>query len=152
MSKLTKKERAFCMSYLETGSVADAERYSGVRNGSKLLCREDICAEIKRLSDIQRKNLSALANAGLKRLAMGSIADAVSLIYMENPNVEELRNMDLFMISEIRRKDNSTEIKFFDRFKALGKLSEAENEGAVSIPFYDALEAGAAKLDKLNGD
>ncbi len=40
-------------------------------------------------------------------------------IYMDNPDVEQLREMNLFNISEIRRKDNATEIKFFDRFKAL---------------------------------
>lgn len=152
MSKLTKKERAFCVNYLDSGSVEDAERLSGVTNGSELLCKEEISAEIKRLGDIQRKNLTALANAGLKKLAMGSIADAVSLIYMDNPDIDKLRNMDLFMISEIRRKDNSTEIKFFDRFKALGQLVEEESESNTVIPFYDALEAGAKKLDTQNGD
>lgn len=140
------------MNYLETCSVNEAEKKSGIKNGKELLSKDEICSEIIRLGEAQRKNLAALANAGLKKLALGSIADAVSLIYMDNPDVEQLREMNLFNISEIRRKDNATEIKFFDRFKALERLTEAENNNTASIPFYEALEAGAEKLDSINGD
>ena len=152
MSKLTKKERAFCMNYLDSGSVEYAESKSGVKDGSSLLCDEKICAEIKRISDLQRKNLTALANAGLKKLAMGNIADAVSLIYMDTPSAEELRNMDLFMISEIRRKDNATEIKFFDRYKALNRLVDEDSAATQSVPLFEALEAGAEKLGSNDED
>lgn len=140
------------MNYLDYGSVDEAEKRSGVKNGNELLCREDISEEIKRLGEIQRKNLSSLAKAGLKKLAMDSIADAVSLIYMDNPTIEQLREMDLFMISEIRRKDNATEIKFFDRFKALDSLVKEENDRDSSLSFFDALEAGAEKLGRRDGD
>lgn len=140
------------MNYLDYGSVDEAEKRSGVKNGNELLCREDISEEIKRLGEIQRKNLSSLAKAGLKKLAMDSIADAVSLIYMDNPTIEQLREMDLFMISEIRRKDKATEIKFFDRFKALDSLVKEENDRDSSLSFFDALEAGAEKLGRRDGD
>jgi hypothetical protein len=83
---------------------------------------------------------------------MGNIADAVSLIYMDNPSAEELRNMDLFMISEIRRKDNATEIKFFDRYKALNRLVDEDSAATQSVPLFEALEAGAEKLGSNDED
>ncbi len=57
--------------------------------------------------------------------------------------------MDLFNISEIKRKKNGDiEIKFFDRLKALEKLtdisdlSSGENESSI----FHAIEKGAAAL------
>lgn len=144
MTGLTKKEKAFCVGFLDTGSVTEAEKYAGLKKGgNELICRKDICDEIQRLSAVQSKSLSQVARAGLKRLAMGSIADAVSLIYMDSPDRERLKDMDLFMISEIRRKDNATEIKFFDRFKALNELADTCESREDAAPFYDALIKGA---------
>ena len=85
---------------------------------------------------------------GYQRLAFGSISDAVSLLFMQNPTQEELRAMDLFSVSEIKRpKDGTMEIKFFDRLKALEKLSAGiENEGGAT-PIYDAIMKGAQALN-----
>lgn len=153
MKKLNKKEKAFCKSYLDTGSIFEAERLSGVKDGSKIICKDTVVEEIERLSKLQTKSLNQLAKSGLKKLAMGGISDAVSLIYMDKPDKEVLKNMDLFMISEIRRnKDNCMEIKFFDRFKALDKLIENCDTEENSVPFYDALIKGAMSLERNNNE
>ncbi len=67
---------------------------------------------------------------------------------MENPPSEQLKDMDLFSVSEIKKpKDGAMEIKFFDRLKALEKfeilsLSNSEDKN----PLYEALNKGAEKL------
>lgn len=148
MKKLTKKEKAFCKSFIDTGSIVDAEKASGTKDGSELFGNSEVIQEIERLSKLQCQGLNVIAKAGLKRLALGSISDAVSLIYMDKPDREKLRDMDLFMISEIRRqKDGHMEIKFFDRFKALDKLIQNSETADTSVPFYDALMMGARSIE-----
>ena len=86
-----------------------------------------------------------MAVIGYRRLAFGSTSDAASLMFEENPSRETLENMDLFLVSEIKRpKDGAMEIKFFDRVKALEKLEtlSMEREGAGSL--YDAIGSVAA--------
>ncbi len=155
MKKLTKKEKAFCRGFLERGSIAEAESFAGMsKGGSELICRDDILEEIERLSQLQNKSLKQLARSGLKRLAMGNIADAVSLISMKDYDSETLKNMDLFMVSEIKRSEKGQiEIKFFDRFKALEKLNDDCESPENTTPFYDALMMGAETLNSdANGN
>lgn len=150
---LSSKEKEFCRLYL---SLADSEKaaekagFTGdfAKAGNVLLSRKDISEEIERLCALQRKSMAKMAAVGYQRLAFGSIADAVSLLYMESPSPDMLRKMDLFSVSEIKRpKDGSMEIKFFDRMKALDKLSEGENgDGAVS--FYEAICRSARVLSE----
>ena len=140
MKKLTKKEKAFCVGFINSGDIAEAQAYAGVTDGGALLCREEIRDELKRLSRVYNESVAYTASAGLKKLAIGDISDAVRLLYEDNPDSETLRNMDFFMISEIRRKENSVEIKFYDRIKALSQLGEntaTESEGSI----YEALMA-----------
>ena len=63
---------------------------------------------------------------GFRRLAFGDIQDAVALLFESEENIlSSLPRLDLFNISEIKRqKGGGMEIKFFDRLKALDKLSE----------------------------
>lgn len=68
-------------------------------------------------------------------------------LYMENPSREQLEHMDLFLVSEIKRpKDGSMEIKFFDRLKALEKLTDDSEKEDRATPFYDAIAKGAEAL------
>ncbi|MCR4924724.1 MAG: hypothetical protein K5917_00385 [Clostridiales bacterium] len=81
--------------------------------------------------------------SGFEQLAFGQITDAIRLIYSDNaPSIEEIENMDLLNISEIKRaKGGGMEIKFFDRLKALEKmqsLNEEESDNS-SNSFYEAL-------------
>lgn len=154
MAGLTKKEKTFCVEFVCSGDISQAESASDLSGrGKALLCRKDICDELKRLSNIQSKSLEIIARAGLTRLATGKVSDAVRLIFLENPSGEKIDSLDLFNISEIRRKGEQTEIKFFDRFKALEKLLEGSQNEESSMPFYDALIKCADSLaDDNNGD
>ena len=152
MKRLTKKEKAFCVGFINSGDIAEAEAYSGVNNGKALLCRAEIRDELKRLSKVYNESVAYTAGAGLKKLAMGSASDAVRLLYEDSPSAETLANMNLFMVSEIRRKENCVEIKFFDRLKALAQLGESAEQSSSGAGLYDALMAGAMSLDKENGD
>lgn len=149
---LTKREKEFCRQYSECGNSRLAAEAAGFKNdslkkGNELLSREDIASEIARLCLLKKQTAASLACTGYARLAFGSIADAVSLLYMENPSVKELEQMNLFSVAEIKRpKDGSMEIKFFDRFKALEKLCEDSSEEKGASPVIEALCAGAAAL------
>ena len=149
---LTAKEKTFCNCFVSCGSADEAAYTAGFvrnpkRSGEELLCREDIADEIKRLGKCRTSSLSEIATVGYRRLAFGKISDAVSLLYMENPSREQLEHMDLFLVSEIKRpKDGSMEIKFFDRLKALEKLTDDSEKEDRAIPFYDAIAKGAEAL------
>jgi len=116
------------------------------QTGQQLLMREDVIAKVKKYRDTRLNDLRFMALLGYERLAFGSIADCVQLLYKENPTLQELESMDLFLISEIKRpKDGAMEIKFFDRLKALEKLCEAQQSSQEnSMPFYKALENSAS--------
>lgn len=145
MAKLTKKEKAFCVGFINSGDIAEAQAYSGVSDGGALLCREEIRDELKRLSRVYNESVAYTASAGLKKLAMGDISDAVRLLYEDNPDIETLRTMNLFLISEIRKKEGAVEIKFFDRIKALSQLVEsspAESGGSIYEAIIASTKAG----------
>ena len=143
---LTAKEKTFCNCFVSCGSADEAAYNAGfVRNPKR--SGEDIADEIKRLGKCRTSSLSEIATVGYRRLAFGKISDAVSLLYMENPSREQLEHMDLFLVSEIKRpKDGSMEIKFFDRLKALEKLTDDSEKEDRAIPFYDAIAKGAEAL------
>ena len=150
---LTSKEKEFCRLYLSLADYEKAAEKAGftgdfAKEGNRLLLRADIAEEIDKLCSLQKKSMAKMAAVGYQRLAFGSIADAVSLLYMENPTPDTLRKMDLFSVSEIKRpKDGSMEIKFFDRMKALEKLSEGvDGDGAMS--FYEAICRSAQALSE----
>lgn len=84
---------------------------------------------------------------GYEKLAFGSVTDAVRLLFLEGDECR-LDTMDLFNVAEIKRpKGGGMEIKFFDRIKAL-QCMEAVEDGGTSGGFLQALEAGAAHLQK----
>lgn len=155
---LTAKEKTFCNCFVSCGSADEAAYSAGFvrnpkRSGEELLCREDIADEIKRLGKCRTSSLSEIATVGYRRLAFGKISDAVSLLYMENPSREQLEHMDLFLVSEIKRpKDGSMEIKFFDRLKALEKLTDDSEKEDRATPFYDAIAKGAEALRSDNDE
>lgn len=150
--KLSPREKLFCVLFALNGCCESSARDAGYRNprvdGAKLLCREKIAAEIKRLISERSKLFQCLAAAGYQRLAFGSIRDAVSLLFEESPDPEQLRQMDLFLVSEIKRpKDGAMEIKFFDRLKALDKLAENPVEEGFAKSLFDAIGESAAGED-----
>lgn len=146
--KLTHRERRFCICFVSTGDVALATKRAGycrdfAETGEALLCREEILGEIDRLCSLRKNTLSRLAALGYQRLAFGGIGDAISLLYRDSLTEDELREIDLFAVSEIKRpKDGALEIKFFDRLKALEKL-ENKAETASAANLFDAIGEGA---------
>ncbi len=145
--KLSKKEQDFCRYYAYLRSPREAAALAGFillpeRCGEKLLDKKKIRDEILRL-EAQQSDFK-LAKAGFRRLAFGSVADAVRLLDGERENVDGL---DLFMVSDIKiPKGGGMEIKFFDRQKALECLASMEglSDNSSTMPFYDALEKSAA--------
>lgn len=156
--KLTNREREFCSCFLNSGSaVLAAKRAGWDKNpetaGEKLLCKKEIADEIRYLATQREKSLANMASVGYQRLAFGNISDAVSLLYMENPSRTELSNMDLFLVSEIKRpKDGSMEIKFFDRLKALEKLESKNAEENSVKSLFDAIDESAKTVGSVKTD
>lgn len=156
---MTRKEDKFCCFYSSNGNVRLSAVMAGYssnpeQTGQQLLTRGDIAGRVKEYRDTRVNDLRLMALLGYERLAFGSIADCIKLLYMETPTLQRLEAMDLFMISEIKKpKDGAMEIKFFDRIKALEKLSEAqEDTHEKSLPFYRALERSADMLSNSGVD
>ncbi len=156
---MTRREDKFCCFYSSNGNVRLSAVMAGYssnpeQTGQQLLTRGDIAGRVKEYRDTRVNDLRLMALLGYERLAFGSIADCIQLLYMETPTLQRLEAMDLFMISEIKKpKDGTMEIKFFDRIKALEKLSEAqEDTHEKSLPFYRALERSADMLSNSGVD
>lgn len=152
---LSQREKDFCICYAQCGNLYEAAVKAGyVKNpekeGEKLLCRSDISDEIAFIEKQLEQTISCLVKTGYQRLAFGNIADAVSLLFMEHPEKEDLKGMDLFSVSEIKKpKDGAMEIKFFDRLKALEKLEILSSGKSSEInPFYQALKESTDLISK----
>ena len=114
----------------------------------RLLRRQDIAQEITRI-DKQREATQKDISIGYQRLAFGCISDAVKLLFSDEVSTEEIEKMDLFNISEIKRKKGGDiEIKFFDRLKALEKLEGmwSTNKEDEESSLFSAIEKGAKAL------
>ncbi|MBR5773493.1 MAG: terminase small subunit [Clostridia bacterium] len=152
---LDEKEELFCQFFTLSCSPRESAARAGYTSPEKtairLLSQE---AVQKRLRTLFKENAKSCLNeqviGGLKRLAFGSIADAVSLIFIEgDPSPRALEEMDLFCVSEIKRpREGALEIKFFDRLDALEKLAELSEKSDTesSVPFYQAIEQGARAI------
>ncbi len=150
--KLTKKELLFCHCFAMCANAREAASKSGYASpekaGMRLMAKKEIRDEIGNLS-LQRAEKKEII-CGLKRLAFGSVADCLKLILSDTEEGFEIESMDFFNISEIKKpKGGGLEIKFFDRLKALEKLSViCENGDEIStMPFYDAIRKSAKALD-----
>lgn len=154
--RLSRREQLFCCSYINTGNKRESAVRAGYTEnpelaGEELLCRDDILRELELLRSKQPEDTTPDALSGYRRLAFGSIADAVLLLYTDNPDREQLEAMDLFNIAEIKRpKDGAMEIKFFDRIRALEHLEQSNSDGEAgsAAPFYNALEQSARAIRK----
>ncbi len=155
MNKITEKERLFCRYYQLTGNYRESAARAGYtqaeKAGLKLLGTKRIADELaaaKAPSPIPDEVIK-----GFRRLAFGSVADAVSLLFCEEIP-KNLDSLDLFCVAEIKRpKAGGIEIKFFDRIKALEHLAQLSDERKQdsALPFYRALEKSAAGLFSEDG-
>ena len=118
------------------------------KSALKLLRRRDVAEEIARI-DKQREATQKDIAIGYQRLAFGCISDAICLLFSDEVSPEEIEKMDLFNISEIKRKKGGDiEIKFFDRLKALEKLEDiwSTHRDDEENSLYSAIEKGARAL------
>ncbi len=146
---LTKRELEFCRCYVACKNSKDAAAHAGFafpeRSGLRLLCKQPIVDEIDRLLKSTKTAVSAVD--GLKRIAFGSVSDAVKLVL--GAEQVEPETLDLFMVSEIKRSDKgAVEIKFFDRIKALTALLEAGDgsDDSGTSQFVEAIFKGATAI------
>ena len=152
ITELTNKEKLFCIYFASGRGPSEAAARSGFRfserAGLKLLKREDIRNEIRSCM-MQRADERQQAAEGYYRLAFGCCGDGIKLLFKEDITEMELEEMDLFNISEIKRKKGGDiEIKFFDRIKALDRLVEIEASSGTNpgTSLYSAIEMGAKAL------
>lgn len=157
-SGVSKREKLFCINYAncmdaEQAAISAGYRKNPLQKGQGLLCRSDIADEIARICEVHEQVQSYAQALGYSRLAFGDIADTVALLYMDKPTKEQLQDMDLFMVSEIKKlKDGAMEIKFFDRLKALEKLTQSSRDRHSPGGLLDALREGAQNLSHTAGD
>ena len=146
---MRKRDKTFCVYVAQGKSLEEASILSGYEEskGVTLITKPEIIKEITTLLKAKANLMKNLSVIGYQQLAFGSIADCISLVTEENVSKEDLQNMNLFMISEIKKpKDGAMEIKFFDRIKACEKLAESESSGEGGLSFFAALEKGAENL------
>lgn len=157
------KEEMFCYFFIRLRNSKEAAIKAGFSQifaestAAKLLSRADIAQHIDELVAKEKKSkLEQAAIAGLERLAFGSSNDSVSIAFLNVEMLgdlsleEKLAALDLYNISEFKRpKENTVEIKFFDRFRALEKLLElatASNGSETLRGLYSALENSARQI------
>ena len=149
--KLTKKELDFCRHYVRLRNPKEASLRSGFTllpeyRGVALLSRKEIKDKITQVEK-ECPATSNLVSAGLQRLAFGSVSDAIRLILSVNDNNSpDMDSLDLFNVSEIKiTNGKGMEIKFFDRLKALEKLSDLSCDDGTDgmLSFYQAIEKSA---------
>lgn len=155
---LSTKEAAFCRAFVRTRNGREAATAAGFlllpeKTAQKLLANAAVREKIAALETEQTATHAELL-AGYRRLAFGSVADAVKLLLaQETGEVLDPETLDLFSVSELKRpKGGGLEIKFFDRQKALDRLAALEGENADgALPFYRALERSAAAICESGG-
>ena len=152
IGNLNSKEKLFCTYYSISRNGKEAAIKSGYRfperSAARLLSKQEVKGEIERL-DKQRKANEQDITCGYFRLAFGCVSDAINLLFTDEVTTEQINTMDLFNISEIKKiKNGELEIKFFDRLKALEKLTElsAGTSYGSASSLYAAIEKGASAL------
>lgn len=144
MKKLNRKEKLFCLYYAQSRNSREAAAKAGFaspeQSAARLLQSAHIRQELTSLADDAGAGTDELL-AGYRKLAFGSGADALRLLFGSVPP-EDFDALDLFNVAEIKKpKDGALEIKFFDRLKALEHLEAlARADRADSgLPLYRAL-------------
>lgn len=143
----------FCCCYAKLGNITEAAVMAGHERDNALVWGINILRKKKynRLTSELRLFFTAEAKSqvmsGLERLAFGDARDAALLVVGdEPPTEEELKKLDLYNVSEIKRvKGGSVEVKLFDRQKALEKMMEyagSADQRAAAKSLLNAL-AGA---------
>lgn len=152
--QLTPREENFCRAFVYSREPRASAARAGFslnpeRTAMKLLNSRKIRERISELENERQARVAEVTD-GYRRIAFGSVADAVRLILLDGvPEEAELEKMDLTMVSDIKRpKGGGLEVKFFDRLKALDRLYELSNAAGENekSDFFAALNRSAAAL------
>ena len=109
---LKEKEKLFCFYYCRTRNIREAAAKAGYtlfpeKAGQKLIRDKRITAEIKKLEKLQEVSQREAA-AGYRRIAYGSVCDAIRLLFADSPpEPGELESLE----AEQRQLANAEEIK-----------------------------------------
>lgn len=150
-NRLNRKQRRFCTLVSAAYSPSEAAARAGF-DGKASDAADELLENKEVISLIRRLNAEELcrtgeAEAGLRRLAFGSCTDAIRLCFCERLP-DDLDKYDLFNVAEFKHTEKGTEVKFFDRQKALDALGcIASNSAESAEPFYRALKDGARMLE-----
>lgn len=144
----------FCRFFAVCRNVREAAYKAGFlfpeKAGLKMLAKKQILSEIERYGEVIKQ--STEATEGLRRIAFGSVADVIKLMF--SPEfAEDADKLDLFMISEIKlSKAGGVEVKFFDRIKALEALQKVNETGTDegAAPFISAIFKGASAISNVS--
>lgn len=128
---LTAREQLFCSYQALLGEPFEAARRAGYARSrldktmGELLGRKDIRLQTDRMYGYWHYGMGNAALTGLARVALGNVTDVARLVADEKLTAEELEKLDLFAVSEVRRrKDGTLEVKMVDRIAALRLLLE----------------------------
>lgn len=151
---LSPKEENFCRFFVASREPRASAARAGYsvhpeRTAMRLLADPEIKRRIAKLENERDAKLAEVTE-GYRRLAFGSVADAVKLILSdEPPDGSEIEKLDLTMVSDIKcPKSGGIEVKFFDRLKALDRLCELSNAASAgeNSDFLSALDRSARAL------
>lgn len=152
------REKEFCHYTAVVGDPERAAALAGYKHPSsawqELIIRREIVDEIGRRAEAMQRIYRATALSGLYRLAVGDISDAMTLLYKDSVTKEDLAELDLSCVAEIKRtKDKSMEIKFFDRIKAMSMLNDllgADADAGATGGLIEAMRLSAEALGHMS--
>ena len=142
---LKHREAEFCRLTAVLGNPVKAAERAGYKHPdeawTQLITRQDIADEIHRAALEASRVFRDTLMCGVYRLMSSDNSDAVKLLYRDDISDSEIEEMNLSGIAEMKRTDKGVELKFFDRLKALDKLSELSDTVADSRSAGGLLEA-----------
>ena len=144
----SKRQRAFCETYLRTMNPCAAARAAGQNDGWRLLREKGVT---RRLEEMRAAGAAQIlredAVRRLAELAFGRANDAVALA-LSPEDRENIDGLDLSAVAEFKVTDKGgVEVKFLDRVRALEALCAAL-DGRISTgadDFFQALEESAGE-------
>lgn len=158
---MTKKQfarmsEAFCLHYARLGNITAAALLAGAPPeeaaawGTKWLSDEGVRTRLGEYRRALQQDPAALGRTGLLRLAFGEANDAVNLLlHGDALSAEEIENLDLFLLSSLKRdKTVGMEMHFYDRAAALQRLcteGQGENEKQTANALLIALSGETAE-------
>lgn len=130
---MNKKELLFCKEYLKSFDEHKAAKAAGYDMGKtplvglRLLYKTEVVAFLKQQLEKEKQIMPSVAHLVTKKIASSDISDAI--YYATNKDKltkKEIECLNLLMIREVKVKEDSVEMKFHDRLKALEMLQKSE--------------------------